>query len=71
VSTIAEIEAAIQQLSRQQVEQLAAWLEEFKDRAEKPVEHTDLDSFIGTWVEDEGFEEAMRIFGQVDEELWK
>ncbi len=71
MSTITEIEAAIQQLPRQQVEQLAAWLEEFKKTTRKPVEYSDLDSFIGTWEEDEGFDEAMRIFGQVDEELWK
>ncbi len=71
MSTITEIEAAIERLPRQQVEQLAAWLEEFKARPQKPVEYTDLDSFIGTWQEDKGFEEAMRIFEQVDEALWK
>ena len=37
MSTIAEIEAAIELLSPQQVEELAIWLESLRARREKPV----------------------------------
>ena len=39
VSTITEIEAAIERLPAQQVAQLAAWLEEFRGRLQSPGEH--------------------------------
>lgn len=37
----------------------------------KPVEHTDLDDLIGTWQEDEAFDQAMADFERVDEDAWK
>ena len=41
MSTVAEIEAAIERLSGTQVEELAAWLEKFRSgrTAPPPVEH--------------------------------
>lgn len=35
-----------------------------------PVFH-DLDELAGSWVEDEAFDEAIKAFEAVDEELWK
>jgi plasmid stability protein len=37
----------------------------------KPVEHTDLDSLIGSWQEDPAFDRAIKDFELVDEEVWK
>ena len=31
----------------------------------------ELDSFIGTWVEDSEFDDAIKAFETVDQELWK
>ncbi len=66
VSTIADIEAAIERLPAPQVAQLAAWLEEFRQCVPQPVEHANLDNLIGTWQEDERFDAAIRAFEQVD-----
>lgn len=33
--------------------------------------YTDLDVLAGTWVEDPGFDEALRAQDQVDESLWR
>ena len=71
MSTINEIEAAIERLPAPQVAQLAIWLEEFRRRGQTAVEHSDLDALIGTWQEDEGFDAAIRAFEQVDEAQWK
>ena len=38
---------------------------------DQPVEYHDLDALSGTWVEDKAFDEAMKAFEQVDEDLWK
>jgi hypothetical protein len=38
---------------------------------EEPRVYHDLDFIIGTWVEDPAFDEAMRDFEQIDEEMWK
>ncbi len=35
------------------------------------LEFHDLDALAGTWVEDKAFDDAMKVFDQVDEELWK
>ena len=35
-----------------------------------PIHH-DLDEFSGTWIEDSSFDDAVRIFETVDENLWK
>jgi len=73
MSTITEIEAAIEQLPPTQIAQLAAWLEEFRrrERGCPSAEYPELDSLIGTWREDEAFDAAMRAFEQVDEAGWK
>ena len=33
--------------------------------------YTDLDALAGTWVDDPGFDEAIRAQDQVDESLWR
>jgi len=72
MSTISEIESAIERLPAPQVAQLAAWLDGFRRRgASDSGEHGDLDSLIGTWREDAGFDAAVRAFEQVDEAMWK
>ncbi len=37
---------------------------------EQPLQH-DLDEFCGTWREDPEFDDAVRSFEAVDEDLWK
>jgi hypothetical protein len=37
----------------------------------QPAEFHDLDNLAGTWVEDKAFDDAMKAFDQVDEDLWK
>lgn len=73
MSTVAEIETAIERLPEPEVARLAAWLEEFRKRG--PVNgagpHHDLDALIGTWREDAEFDAAVRAFAQVDEAVWK
>jgi len=73
VSTVAEIESAIERLPSPEVARLAAWLEEFRHRrmANNGGEQHDLDEFIGTWREDADFDAAQRAFAQVDEAMWK
>ncbi len=36
-----------------------------------PMLHHDLDEFLQTWREDPQFDEAIRVFEMVDENLWK
>ena len=38
---------------------------------DKPKVHTDLDEFIGTWVEDPEFDKIMAEQDQIDEESWR
>ncbi len=73
MSTVAEIESAIERLPLPEVARLAAWLEEFRHCRTVPDSggHHDLDEFIGTWREDAGFDAAQRAFAQVDEAMWK
>lgn len=33
--------------------------------------HHDFDKFAGTWVQDDGFDSAIKEFEKIDEELWK
>jgi len=35
------------------------------------IVYHDLDEFIGTWVEDPAFDEAIAAQDQIDEELWR
>ncbi len=39
--------------------------------AEEPILYHDLDALAGTWVEDHGFDEAIRSQDQVDVHVWK
>lgn len=36
----------------------------------KPVEHSDLDSLVGSWQHDKAFDRAIADFERVDEEAW-
>jgi hypothetical protein len=73
VSTVAEIESAIERLPEPEVAQLAEWLADFRRRSgtTSAGEHRDLDGLIGTWCEDPAFDAAVRAFEQVDEAMWK
>ena len=72
MSTISEIESAIERLPGPQVAQLATWLDNFRRRgASDGGEHCELDVLIGTWREDAAFDAAVRAFAQVDEAMWK
>lgn len=46
-------------------------LERGLDLKTKPLVHTDLDHFAGTWQEDPEFDRAMADFSRIDEDLWK
>jgi len=37
----------------------------------KGLEPIDFSDILGTWVDDPAFDEAMKDFGKIDEELWK
>jgi hypothetical protein len=37
----------------------------------EPKVNHDLDEFAGTWVEDPAFDEAIKFFDVIDEEMWK
>jgi hypothetical protein len=37
----------------------------------QPRVYHDLDRFVGTWVEDPAFDEAIAAQDQIDEDLWK
>jgi hypothetical protein len=73
VSTLTEIEHAIERLPDTEVVRLAAWLAEHRRRRLPSAEthHHDLDFLIGTWQEDPAFDAAVRTFEQVDAEVWK
>jgi hypothetical protein len=46
-------------------------LEQGAEHYPEPILHHDLDFMIGSWVEDSAFDEAMKQFAKIDEELWK
>ena len=73
MSTVTEIEHAIERLPEPEVARLAAWLAEYRSRRQPVVvgPHHDLDSLIGTWRDDPAFDAAIRAFEQVDEAVWK
>ncbi len=73
MSTLAEIEKAIETLPEPQVSELAGWLDRLRQRRAVPQagEHHDLDALIGCWREDAEYEAAIRVFAQVDEAVWK
>lgn len=69
MSTLTEIEAAIETLPPSEVDQLAKWLQQRRSVAEAGAD--DLASLAGTWEEDPGFEAAVKAFEQVDEAVWR
>ena len=69
MSTLTEIEAAIETLPPSQVEQLAAWLK--VRRAGGNAGADDLATLAGSWEEDPAFEAAVKAFEQVDEAVWR
>ncbi len=72
MSSITEIETAIERLPEPELARLAAWLEQFRRRRVPGAgAHHDLDALIGTWHEDSAFDAAVRVFEQVDEAAWK
>jgi len=73
MSTLVEIEKAIESLPEPQVSELACWLDRFRQRGapRSVVEHHELDELIGSWKEDPEFDAAVRAFAQVDEAVWK
>lgn len=38
--------------------------------SEEPILYHDLDELVGTWVEDQEFDEAIRLQGQIDPAMW-
>ena len=73
MSTLAEIEEAIETLPEPQVGALAEWLEDFRKRRALNAAggSGDLDALVGSWSEDPEFDAAIRAFEQVDEAMWK
>ena len=73
MSTLVEIEKAIETLPAPQVSELAVWLDRFRQRRAIPSvsEHHDLDELVGSWRDDPEFDAAIRAFAQVDEAVWK
>ncbi len=73
MSTMAEIEAAIERLPAAQVEALAVWLATQRARrAGTGGGGSDpLESLAGSWQEDPAFDAAVLAFEQVDEAMWR
>lgn len=69
MSTLAEIEKAIETLPPSQVEQLAVWLQQRHSGYGSGA--GDLAALGGSWEEDPAFEAAVKAFEQVDEALWR
>ena len=46
-------------------------LEESCRAPESPRLNHDLDHYMGSWVEDPEFDEAIKEFGRIDEEMWR
>ena len=69
MSTLVDIEKAIETLPEPQASKLAGWLDRFRQRRAAPVagEHHDLDGLIGSRREDPEFDAAIRAFSHVDE----
>ena len=69
MSTLTEIEEAIETLPPAQVEQLSAWLRARRARGDEGTD--DLATLAGSWDEDPAFEAAVKVFAQVDEAVWR
>ena len=72
MSTIDEIETAIEGLPKHQMEELARWLSQRLAHAHFAASPAvDLALLAGTWQEDPAFDAAVLAFEQVDEKLWR
>ena len=73
MSTVTEIEHAIERLPEPDVARLVLWLADYRRQRQLPPAdtHHELDSLIGTWREDPAFDAAIRAFEQVDEPACK
>ena len=72
MSTMAEIEAAIEQLPPAQMEALAVWLAARRARRTSASRDSDaLAAMAGSWQEDPAFDAAVLAFAQVDEAMWR
>ena len=73
MSTLSEIEAAIERLPAAQVDALAVWLVAQRARRAEPRSNgpEDLESLAGSWQEDPAFDSAVMAFEQVDEAMWR
>jgi hypothetical protein len=73
MSTLAEIEAAIERLPAAQLDQLAAWLaaQRAHHMGQTANGSDDLAALAGTWQEDAAFDSAVLAFEQVDEAMWR
>ncbi len=68
MSTVAEIEAALPELSSKDLQRVEATLRRLQtQRAGGQPPFDDLDALIGSWKEDPAFDAAIRVFEQVDE----
>lgn len=69
------IDQALRRRARQEAKSLNAVAVEALARGleldAKPVEHTDLDTLIGSWQEDPAFDRAIADFERVDKEAWE
>ncbi|MEY2407932.1 MAG: hypothetical protein QOF48_602 [Verrucomicrobiota bacterium] len=73
VSTMAEIEAAIERLPAAQVQALAVWLvgQRSNCASTSAGAFDDLESLAGSWVEEPAFDSAVLAFEQVNEAMWR
>ena len=73
MSTVTEIQHAIERLPDAEVARFAAWLAAYRNRrtSDGNGTHHDLDTLIGSWREDQAFDAAIRAFDHVDAEVWK
>ena len=77
--TIRNIPEQVDRLVRQQAKKthkslnavLLAALKRGIGVADEPAEYHDLDELAGSWVADPEFDDAMKAFESIDEELWK
>jgi hypothetical protein len=71
----ARVDEALRQRARREKKSLNAVAVEALASAagvsEEITERHDLDSLVGTWVEDEEFEEAIRAQDQIDSDSWR
>ncbi len=76
MSTVAEIEAALPELSEEDLRRVEAALQRVQSgrsakTAAAEAKYHDLDPLIGSWKDDPEFDAAIRVFEQVDEEAAK